>query len=316
MTDFDPQPLSDPTQRDTRLVDDGRARRAKRRRARTARSHLTRTVMAVVLLVGVSVGWKTLQARAGSGPETGETGRTTTLPGHLKTYPDDSVGKIRAQTPATPIFARHGSVALHLPVRPSDLTEVGFHQASYPYALKMKTQLPDADGEKAKKDKTTHRDVSTQPTSDESWLVGSVLRMWRNRPGKPDTAADVGADPGADVFSPVDGTVVLAKNYKLYEKYDDFVIHIQPTGHPELDVVLIHVSSPTVKAGDKVVAGKTRIASIRKIPKSINPQLRHYTANGGYHTHIQVNDTTYEDYKAKSLQGALTVDANGDVVTP
>ena len=58
----------------------------------------------------------------------------------------------------------------------------------------------------------TSRDTSRQPTGADAVLVGKVLRMWRARPGKPDTAADVGAKPGTNVISPVTGTVVKIKS--------------------------------------------------------------------------------------------------------
>ncbi len=77
-------------------------------------------------------------------------------------------------------------------------------------------------------------------------------------PGKPDTAADVGAKPGSAVFSPVTGTVVKVKKYKLYGKWDDYELHIQPDGHPGLDVVMIHVTDVCCRPGDRVLAGVTR----------------------------------------------------------
>ena len=140
-----------------------------------------------------------------------------------------------------PIFASYKKLKLHLPVRVKSLTEVGFHQASYAYALPMKTTLPDAKLSQASNHRGTRRKVATQTTGPDAVLVGKVLRMWRPRPGKPDTAVDVGAKPGTAVFAPVTGTVVKVKKYKLYGKWDDYEIHIQPDGYPDLDVVMIHV---------------------------------------------------------------------------
>ena len=114
----------------------------------------------------------------------------------------------------------------------------------------MKTPLPDAKLEPGRR--TTAAPAarsSTQPTGPDAVLVGKVLRMWRARPGKPDTAADVGAKPGSAVFSPVTGTVVKVKKYKLYGKWDDYELHIQPDGYPTLDLVMIHLDGRLVQAG-------------------------------------------------------------------
>jgi hypothetical protein len=108
--------------------------------------------------------------------------------------------------------------------------------------------------------------------------------MWRDRPGKPDSAADVGANPGSPVYAPVSGTVVKVKKYKLYGKWNDVEVHIQPTGQPTLDVVMIHLDDVSATPGDRVVGGVTQLAVVRKLPKAVGSQLRSYTNNAGYHT--------------------------------
>jgi len=215
------------------------------------------------------------------------------------------VARAANRTVATPYFATYKQLKLRLPVSVGDLTEVGFHQASYSYALHMKTHLPYADATTAKKDRSTHRDAAAQDTSPDAELIGASLEMWRNRPGKPDSAADVGADPGSDVFAPVTGTVIKVKKFKLYGKYPDYEIHIQPAGYPTVDCVMIHLDDVTCAPGDKVVAGMSRIAAVRELDARVGPQLRSYTDNGGHHTHIQLNDTTNPEYKG--LEGAITV---------
>ena len=131
--------------------------------------------------------------------------------------------------------------------------------------------------------------------------------MWRSRPGQPDTAADVGAKPGQDVVSPVTGTVIKVKRYKLYGKWDDFEVHIQPDGYPNLDLVMIHIKDVVVAPGDRVVAGESRIAAIRKLSDKFYDQLSSYTKGGGDHVHMQVNDAT--DSKYKGLEGAIDPNA-------
>lgn len=207
----------------------------------------------------------------------------------------------------TPLFATYGDVKLRLPVNPDDLTEIGFHQASFSYALSMSTPLADADMSHARESRGTER-ADKQPRGVDAVLQGTVLRMWREGGwGEPDTSADVGAAVGSTVVSPVDGTVIKVKPYKLYNKWDDYEIHIQPEGHPELDVVLIHIDGLEVEVGDKVLGGITPLAVIRRLDDKEPMQLRSYTplGDGGNHVHVQVNDTTNPDYKG--LEGAITV---------
>lgn len=141
-------------------------------------------------------------------------------------------------------------------------------------------------------------------------MTGQVLRMWRNRPGKPDTAADVGALAGTTILSPVNGTVVRIKPYKLYGRYDDYELHIIPDRTSGLDVVMIHLTGIKCHVGDRVEAGITPVAKIRKFSNKFHDQLADYTHSPGDHVHMQVNDSNYKGYKG--LQGAVDPSDYGD----
>lgn len=204
---------------------------------------------------------------------------------------------------ATPIFATCKGLKLHLPVPVKSLTEIGFHQASYSWAIPMKTHMKDADMDKVAKTKSTNRDLDAQPEGPDGELTGQVLRMWRNRPGKPNTAVDVGAKPGTDVLAPVTGTVVRIKEYKLYGRYADYEMHIIPDNTTDIDVVLIHITDLQIEVGDRVNAGTTVVAKVRKLSDKFQDQLGRYTKGGGDHVHVQVNDSSAKGYKG--LQGAV-----------
>jgi len=83
--------------------------------------------------------------------------------------------------------------------------------------------------------------------------------------------------------------VLLVKAYKLYQKYPDYEVHIRPTGHNDLDVVLIHIAEPAVKAGAMVVGGVTRVGAVRNLSSKMRLQLSDYTTAAGDHTHVQLN---------------------------
>lgn len=207
-----------------------------------------------------------------------------------------------------PLIAQCSGIDLRSPIAPADLTGVLFHQASYAYGLVMTTELPEADAEKAEDTGMTR--VNNEQVEGE-WLDAEAMHFWRMADATSmDTSIDVGAAAGTVVRSPVTGTVVLVKNYDLYGEVPDIEIHIQPDGRPDLDVVLIHTTDPLVKAGDKVEAGVTEISHVRDIAKDLDDvQLAFYTPeeDPGNHTHVQVNNADYENYRKDKLDGAIKV---------
>ncbi|MCL4079486.1 M23 family metallopeptidase [Coriobacteriia bacterium Es71-Z0120] len=193
----------------------------------------------------------------------------------------------------TPLLARYGSLYLRLPVDPSAVTQVAFHQASGDKAVHLEALVPDTSVKAAAKARAVVQ-PATKPAADDEEAAtiwdGSVIRLWRsNRRGAPDTAIDCGADPGMDVFAPLSGVVVAVRPYKLYGRYDDFEIHLRPDGFDDFDLVLIHVDDVSVRAGDRVEGGVTRIACVRKMSDKTDLQLAAYTKNGGDHVHVQLN---------------------------
>ena len=233
----------------------------------------------VVGLVGLAViGWMLLSG----GPK---------APGSdaLATTGDATLEEAAPEREPTPFFASYRSLQLRLPVDPTELTALAFHQAAGDSALPMTSLVPDADMDLANEMKAAPQPAADADPTSMVW-PGSCLRLWRsNRGGEPDTAADFGADPGTAVWSPVTGVVVQVRPYRLYDRHDDFEIHIRPDGWSDVDVVLIHVDDIAVEAGDRVFAGATRIASVRKMSDKMDMQLAGYTSNGGDHVHLQLN---------------------------
>lgn len=192
------------------------------------------------------------------------------------------------ERPPTARFATVGGIDLHLPIDPSAITALAFHQASGEHAQAMTSLVPDMPADEAAPEMVAAR-MAEAAADDDIW-GGVCLRLWRSgRGGEPDTAADVGAAPGTDVYAPVTGTVVEVRPYLLYEKHDDIQIHIRPDGAEDLDVVLIHVTDASVAAGDRVAGGVTRIAAVRQMSTVIELQLAGYTGDGGDHVHMQIN---------------------------
>ncbi|MFA5844584.1 MAG: hypothetical protein WC971_07120 [Coriobacteriia bacterium] len=197
------------------------------------------------------------------------------------------------ETP-TPLFATYRSLPLRLPVRPQDVTRIAYHQASGKNVFPITSLLPEAGAPRGAlatvTPATDAAEVYGAEQDDPAVLRGDVLRLWRSgRRGFPDTAADVGADAGTPVYSPVSGKVLAVHPYKLYDRWPDVEVHIQPDGWPEVDVVLIHITGVRVRAGERVDAGTTRIAAVRLLSNRVHHQLAGYTDNGGDHVHVQLN---------------------------
>lgn len=215
--------------------------------------------------------------------------------------PDAGV-KVRSVPIPTPLLATYRSLPIHLPVRPVSVTVIAFHQAgSMPHALPLGSLV-----QVVKSSELTTRPALTPVTGpDESAEIeaaeataktvpevyaGQVLRLWRSgRSGEPNTAVDCGSKPGAPVFAPVTGTVASVHRYMLYGQYEDYEIHILPKGWNDVDCCILHVADPSVRVGQQVVGGVTRIASVRRLSQFFDSQLDEYTHDGGNHVHIQID---------------------------
>jgi len=203
--------------------------------------------------------------------------------------------------------AEYKDIAIYSPIRNQDLTCVLFHQASFDYALKMSTELDEANNEKAM-DKHKTR-INTEQDDDEEWLDAEALHCYRSYYSTEiDTALDVGAKAGCVVYAPVTGTVVNIRKYELTSKIKDYELHIQPKDHADLDLVVIHIDELSVEEGDEVEAGVTPVAVVRDIDSYMDGiQMSEYVpkGTGGNHAHLAINNANAKYYRAKKLNDGL-----------
>jgi len=281
-----------------------RSRRSRRPARSVGRSRLLAAV-AVALLFLVGGAALALIAPGRQGGDSAKAGVWSAV------ATEAPVGSALATAPAadpapapTPVFASIRGADLRLPVPAASVTAMAFHQSSYADTVVMKPLVAIADpavlrraATKARAAVKAGRKVTICATPEsgaedaEGVWTGSALQLWRNtRGGKMDSAVDCGAAPGTPVLSPVDGTVMEIRPYKLYGKYDDFEIHIKPDAWNDLDVIILHVTDPAITVGTRVVGGVTQVASVRSLSKIVSGlQLRNYVLDGGNHTHLQVN---------------------------
>lgn len=109
------------------------------------------------------------------------------------------------------------------------------------------------------------------------------------------TAADVVVEPGAEIRSPVTGTVLRAGGYILYCKHNDDFVVIEPDSHPGWEVKVLHISGVQVGSGDRVEAGVTVLApTATQLP--FDSQVDEFTAEPSWpHVHIELVDPSIPD---------------------
>jgi hypothetical protein len=97
---------------------------------------------------------------------------------------------------------------------------------------------------------------------------------------------DVGAVPGANIYSPVDGRVMAVTDYKLLGRYQDTEIDLQLADDPTLLLIITHVIKPQVMIGADVTAGKSVLGAVRGFPTTLDQGLRRFTTDSGDHVQL------------------------------
>lgn len=84
-----------------------------------------------------------------------------------------------------------------------------------------------------------------------------VVMGSRGRPTSATTAVDIVLPSRGPALSPVNGRVVLVRPYLLYCRFRDWQVVIRPDGRPDLRVMVLHMGSVQVFAGQRVAASVT-----------------------------------------------------------
>jgi hypothetical protein len=188
--------------------------------------------------------------------------------------------------PGPQVIALEGSLRIQLPIAQSRVTAIGYH-ASADGALAL-----DALGNQANPGALTRLAHK---------VFGSSTRglRWFQIPGGegPATAAlDVGADPGTDVYSPVDGSIVGLTPYIVNGKRYGSQIDIQPTGAPSLVVSVTHLKTdPSLSIGASLAAGTTKLGTVVDMSHAEQQALARYTQDAGNHVEIEAHSASALD---------------------
>jgi hypothetical protein len=190
-----------------------------------------------------------------------------------------STVRLPAGPPTPLVVATQGSLRLQLPVARSDLTAIGYHGAG-------ESALPlEPVGRQANEGFVTrlvHR-LFGGPR-------GGLTYYALDGGGGPSTGElDVGAAPGTDAYSPVDGTIVgLTPNVIDGHIYGE-QIEIQPTDAPSVVVELDNLRpDPGLAVGSTVAASTSRVGTILDLAQVERQALSRVTQDAGDHVAITV----------------------------
>jgi hypothetical protein len=190
-----------------------------------------------------------------------------------------SVADIGAPTQTQPypqIVAVRGAVRLQMPIAQGRATAIGYHSAD--------------DGAMALAPIGQQGNEGVVQRVFHAVFGGSGGHpLWYQLDSGTTSALDVGAAPGTDVFSPVDGTIVGVSPYVVAGHRFGARIDIQPQSAPSIVVTLTQLrSDPAIKVGLNVVSGRTKIGSVVNLAPYERQALAKYTNDAGNHVSVEV----------------------------
>ena len=197
------------------------------------------------------------------------------------TTPAPAARLLPSGPPRPQVVAMQGALRLDLPIAQSRVTALAYH-ASGDGALAL--DPVGHQGNQGLVGRLVHKLFGGG---------GSGIRYYVVEGGTgPSTATlDVGAAPGTDVYSPVDGTIVGITPFVLDGKTYGARIDIQPTGSPSFVVSLTHLKpDPSLTVGSTVAATTSKIGTVVNVAGVERQALSQFTADSGNHAAMSVHN--------------------------
>ena len=253
---FDTVPADMPSSRPTRRR---RVERREVRAARRARRFALLTLLAIVLVIALL-----LTAFGGSAMQPVRSLSVVNLAATSQTRPYPQVVALR------------GPVRLQMPIVQSRTTAIGYHSASDGALTLAPVGRQGNEG-------------LLQRVFHSIFGGGGGHPIWYQLDGGSLSALDVGATPGTDVFSPVDGTIVGIAPFVVAGHRFGQRIDIQPQSAPALVVELTQLSAdPSLTVGSNVVSGATKIGVVVDLARVERQALSRYTNDSGDHVSVEL----------------------------
>jgi len=182
--------------------------------------------------------------------------------------------------PQSQIIAVQDRLRVQLPIAQSRLTAIGYHAADNG-AIPLEPL--GRQGNRGLFGRLADRVFG----GDDGPLVYYRLEGGR---GPATAVLDVGAAPGTDVFSPVEGTVTGISELVLDGERRGVRVDIQPTNAPSLVVSVTRLRpDPTLTVGATVVAASSRLGTMLDLSRFERQALARYTQDAGNHVSIEVH---------------------------
>jgi hypothetical protein len=178
------------------------------------------------------------------------------------------------------ILAMRGPVRLQMPISQSLSTAIGYHSGT-------EGALP-----LAPMGRQGNQGV-VQRVFHAIFGGGGGHPVWYQLDGGTTTALDVGAAPGTDVYSPVDGTIVGIAPYVVAGHRFGSRIDIQPQSAPSLVVSLTQIrADPSLSVGSNVVSGRSKVGAVVNLALVERQALARYTNDAGNHVSLELRPAT------------------------
>ena len=194
--------------------------------------------------------------------------------------PASATRLLPAGPPQPEIVARLSSLHLQLPISQSRVTAIGYQGGT--------------EGAIALAPLGTQVNQGLLKRVVHKIFGGSSGRpRWYQLPGGEgpgSSAIDVGAAPGTDVYSPVDGMIVSIEDVVLNGRTYGSRIDVQPSGAPSLVVTVSHVRvDPSLAVGSPVTSGGSKLGSVVDFSRAEHQALSRYTNDSGNHVVVEVH---------------------------
>ena len=184
--------------------------------------------------------------------------------------------------PLPQVVAVRGALRLELPIAQTRVTALGYHAAASD-ALAL-----DPVGRPANQGLITRMAYRLFGGG-----AGGLRYYNLGGSGGPDTGVlNVGAAPGTDVYSPVDGTIVGIADYIVSGRKFGVRLDIQPADAPALVVSLSHLRpDPALSVGSTVESTVSKIGTVLDLSRVERQALARYTQDQGNHVAVEVHPT-------------------------
>jgi hypothetical protein len=247
-------------------MDTARSRRAARHRARQRRAqHRARRLAVIGILTVLALVTLILTAFGSGSPQ-----RVVTT----------TAAEVTATgvPPEPQVLATVGNLQIRLPIAGEAVTAIGYHGSDSGAMALAPVGRQANEGLLAR----LWRRIAGSPRQ------GPV---WYQLEGGPGTEVlDVGAAPGTDVYSPVDGTVVSIAANVIDGKAYGSSIDVRPTSAPSLIVTLTNLQpDPSLAVGSPVLASSSKLGSVVDVAVVERQALAQHAPAGGNNVAIDVH---------------------------